>query len=101
MTIGDSRDINKLTDNVKVDMIFTCPPYADLEVYSDLKDDISNMEYKDFLIAYREIIKNSTNQLQDNRFAIFVVGEVRDKKGAYYNLIGDTIQAFKDAGLDY
>ena len=100
-TIGDSRDINKLTDNVKADMIFTCPPYADLEVYSDLKDDISNMEYKDFLIAYREIIKNSTNQLQDNRFAIFVVGEVRDKKGAYYNLIGDTIQAFKDAGLDY
>ena len=100
-TIGDSRDINKLTDNVKADMIFTCPPYADLEVYSDLKDDISNMEYKDFLIAYREIIKNSTNQLRDNRFAIFVVGEVRDKKGAYYNLIGDTIQAFKDAGLDY
>jgi len=100
-TIGDSTDINNLTDNVKADMIFSCPPYADLEVYSDLKGDISNMAYDDFLIAYRDIINNSAKQLKEDRFAVFVVGEVRDKKGAYYNLIGDTIQAFKDAGLIY
>ncbi len=100
-TIGDSTDINNLTDNVKADMIFSCPPYADLEVYSDLKCDISNMAYDDFLIAYRDIINNSAKQLKEDRFAVFVVGEVRDKKGAYYNLIGDTIQAFKDAGLSY
>jgi hypothetical protein len=27
------------------------------------------------------------------------VGEVRDKKGHYYNFVGDTVTAFLDAGL--
>ena len=29
------------------------------------------------------------------------MGEVRDKKGNYYNFVGDTIRAFLDAGLKY
>jgi hypothetical protein len=28
-----------------------------------------------------------------------VVGEVRDKKGNYIDFVGDTVQAFRDAGL--
>lgn len=40
--------------------------------------------------------------LKDNRFACFVVGEVRDKKtGFYRNFVGDTIQAFVNAGAYY
>ena len=83
------------------DMLFTCPPYADLEVYSDDPRDISNMPYADFMKAYREIIKNSTALLKDDRFAVIVIGEVRGKDGEYVNFVGDTIQAFKDAGLHY
>ena len=30
-----------------------------------------------------------------------MVAEVRDKKGNYYNFVGDTVQAFKNAGLAY
>ena len=33
-------------------MLFTCPPYADLEVYSDLEEDISNMPYEKFKQIY-------------------------------------------------
>ena len=47
----------------------------------------------------REIIKKACDRLKNDRFACFVVGEVRDKKGNYYNFVGDTVQAFKDAGL--
>lgn len=98
-SIGDSLNINDLTNNVEADMIFSCPPYADLEVYSDLKEDISNMDYKDFMNIYREIIKNSCKQLKKDRFAVFAVGDIRDKKGFYQNFVSDTIKAFLDAGL--
>lgn len=82
--------------------VFSCPPYADLEKYSDLKGDISNMEYPRFLEVYRAIIKMACDHLKQNRFAVFVVGEVRNKKsGIYQNFIADTIKAFTDAGLKY
>jgi len=80
------------------DFVFSCPPYADLEVYSDNPADISTMEYADFLIAYRTIIAQSIERLNNDRFAMFVVGDVRDKKGNYRNFISDTIAAFQDAG---
>jgi hypothetical protein len=82
-------------------MIFSCPPYADLEVYSDDPKDLSNMTYTDFIEVYRRIIAKCVAQLKDNRFAVFVVGEVRDKKGNYYNFVGDTIKAFTDAKMHY
>jgi len=46
------------------DLIFSCPPYANLEVYSDLKEDLSNMDYKDFKIKYRAIIELSVKKLK-------------------------------------
>lgn len=98
---GDSLEIDSFFFKEKFDLIFSCPPYADLEVYSDDPRDLSNMEYKKFLKTYRNIIKKSCDKLNDNRFAVFVVGEVRDKNGIYRNFIGETIQAFQEAGLQY
>lgn len=99
--IGDSRNIASSFEGLRADMLFTCPPYADLEVYSDDPADISNMGYADFMEAYREIISESCKLLKDDSFACVVVGEVRDSKGNYYNFVGDTIKAFIDAGLEY
>ena len=98
---GDSQNIDKTCADVKADLIFSCPPYANLEVYSDDPKDLSTFTYPEFKSAYFEIIKKSCNLLKDNAFACFVVGEVRDKKGNYYNFVGDTIQAFLAAGLTY
>ena len=96
----DSRNIDLLVKE-KHDFLLTCPPYADLEVYSDDPRDISNMPYNEFKEAYFEIIKKACDKLKDNAFAAIVVGEVRDKQGYYYNFIGDTIKAFEEAGLKY
>lgn len=95
---GDSDKL--LDDNwqTKFDFIFSCPPYADLEVYSDLPDDLSNMDYKDFVLKYRSIIQKALKLLKPNSYAVFVVGEVRDKDGFYYDFVGDTKRAFIDAG---
>lgn len=99
--IGDSRNIDSICGDIKADLVFSCPPYADLEVYSDDPQDLSTLNYPEFIEAYRYIIKESCRLLKDDAFACFVVGEVRDKKGNYYNFVGDTIQAFIDAGLNY
>ncbi len=97
--IGDSLHIDKIAKDYKADMIFSCPPYADLEVYSDAKEDISNMPYKQFIEVYNQIIKKSCDQLKEDRFAVFVVGDVRDKKGFYQNFVSDTIMAFWNCGV--
>ena len=36
--------------------------------------------------------------LKPDRFACFVVGDVRDSKGIYRNFVSDTISAFQNAG---
>ena len=40
-TCGDSLNIDTIAKGYEADLLFSCPPYADLEVYSDLKEDIS------------------------------------------------------------
>jgi tRNA G10 N-methylase Trm11 len=104
-TIGDSQQIDDILRAAKIepkfDMIFSCPPYADLEVYSNDKRDLSNMDYQQFIEAYRTIIEKSCKMLKNNRFAVFVVGDIRDKKGVYRNFVGDTIKAFTDCGMLY
>ena len=98
----DSSKMSEVLGSDMYDFVFSCPPYADLEKYSDIAGDISNMDYPQFLETYRAIIKAAGSHLKDNRFAVFVVGEVRNKKtGEYYNFVPDTIKAFEDAGLKY
>lgn len=95
----DSRNIAKACKDVRADFIFSCPPYADLEVYSDDPKDLSTLAYAEFREAYAHIIKETCSILKPDRFACFVVGDVRDKKGFYYGFPWHTIQAFEDAGL--
>lgn len=98
---GDSRDIEAILHGRKFDFLITCPPYADLERYSDDPDDLSTLGYEDFRNAYFDIIKKSCSMLKDNTFACAVVGDVRGKDGNYYGFMPDTIEAFRLAGLEY
>lgn len=101
--VGDGADVASLAEG-PFDLLFTCPPYADLERYSDDPRDLSTMKYPAFLRAYRAIIGAAAELLDQDRFAAIVVAEVRDTKardGKYRNFIADTIQAFSDAGLSY
>jgi hypothetical protein len=98
---GDSRNIDSICHDIRADFVFSCPPYADLEVYSDDPLDLSTLQYEDFRPAYFDIVKKACQLLKQDRFACFVVGDVRDKKGNYYNFVGDTVEAFRAAGLSY
>jgi len=96
---GDAMDVRKLTDPAKFDYLFSCPPYGDLEVYSDDPRDISTMDSGKFEESYRSILIRSAYQLKEDRFATIVIGDVRGKDGNYRNLPGLTIDAMKGAGL--
>lgn len=102
-THGDSCDIYNIVkgmiDDDTVDFIFSCPPYFNLERYSDDPNDLSNCSWPDFCERYTHIIKESCRLLSDNSFACFVVSDVRDEKGFYRCLPELTIKAFCDAGL--
>lgn len=80
------------------DFAFTCPPYHDLEVYSDDPNDLSNMPYEQFKTKYAAIIKHTVHLLRPNSFAAIVVGDIRDKNGFYKNFNGFTKEAFLAAG---
>ena len=97
---GDSNiELDKIGN--EYDFVFSCPPYADLEVYSELEGDISNMDYKGFMIAYESIISKACSKLKSGGYACFVVGEVRDKKGNYIGFVPDTIKTFTKCGMNY
>ena len=99
--VGDSRDIRQHAAGVDADFVFSCPPYADLEVYSDDERDISTLDYAEFRKAYFHIVAETCSLLKEDRFAAFVVGEVRGKDGNYYGFVPDTIEAFRRAKLAF
>lgn len=93
---GDSMET--LPDAPLADMVFSCPPYGDLEVYSANPNDLSNMEWHTFVAAYKRIILRSVERMKPDSFACFVVGDFRDKKGHYRNFVSTTIEAFEECG---
>ena len=99
--LDSSENILNYVEPESQDFILSCPPYADLEVYSNQENDISNLKYGDFKNVYGKIIGECYKALKPNRFAVFVVGEVRGKDGIMYNFLGDTIELFKKAGFKY
>lgn len=94
----DSQNADKYVSDESCDMILSCPPYGDLEKYSDDPRDISNMKYDDFLSVYRKIISIAVRKLKQDRFAFWVVADIRDKEGFFRDFVGDTIRAFEDYG---
>lgn len=98
---GDSYDYTR-SSTEQYDMFLTCPPYYNLEIYSDNECDLSNFgTYEEFITRYRDIISQSYNILCDDTFAVIVVEEIRKPTGEFYGFVPDTIKAFTDAGFVY
>lgn len=95
----NSLNADKYIKDESVDMVFTCPPYFDLEKYSDDPNDLSNMKYDDFKQAYKRIFEIACRKLKDNRFAVVVVGDIRDKKGFYRGFVDYTKECLWASGM--
>ena len=96
-----NEDCLKFEANTKSDLVFTCPPYYNLEKYTDLEQDLSNCKtYQDFIQRYTSVIELCYNILEDDSFMVWVVSDVRDRKTTeYYGLVADTVKIAQSCGF--
>jgi DNA modification methylase len=96
----DGQNVQKHLEVKSQDMFFSCPPYFDLEEYSDLPNDASNQKsYEGFINILKTAFTGAMNCLKDDRFAIVVMSNVRAKDGAYYDICGDITRIMQGCGL--
>ncbi len=96
----DARNVLNHIEEKSQDLLFSCPPYFDLEVYSDLPNDASNQDnYEDFIKILDSAFTDAIKCLKNNRFAVITVGDVRDKQGFYYRFVDDIKDIFKRNNL--
>ena len=92
----DGQNVAKHFEPESQDLLFSCPPYYNLEVYSDMQNDASNQDsYEGFLEILENAFSNALKCLKQNRFAVIVVSDVRDRTtGSYYGLPYDVKRIF-------
>ena len=95
---GDGEECGRLCYET-FDMLIACPPYYDLEKYSEDDRDMSNMKYDEFDEKLKRVVKASVALLNNNRFAAYIVGQARDKKGEIHPMAPGVISAFNAAGM--
>jgi DNA methylase len=94
---GDGRFIH--TDKY-FDCAITCPPYYNLEQYSVLTSDLSNLQsYSEFNASMSLCAHSHFDRLKPGAFACIIVGNFRNNEGELINFPGDTIDNFKEAGF--
>lgn len=104
--LGDcTKTLELIPQGAMYDLVFTCPPYYDLEVYSDVTDNMGDMSvyhsYFSFMLWYEVIFKQAVIRLKPNRFLVVVVSDIRDKEGVYRGFVADNIACFKKLGLKF
>jgi len=98
-------DSSKFTPDQKYDLVFSCPPYYQVEDYLDYdgKPPIGELNsiptYEEFRDTLFEGYKNAISVLNDNCFFVVMTGDSRDKKGAYYGCEAEHELFFKSQGL--
>ncbi len=79
--IGDSSKVNlkEYMEKYKIknfQLIIYHPPYHDIIKFSDKKEDLSNaLSIKDFIERFNEVLNNTLQYLQKNRFFAVVIGD--------------------------
>lgn len=95
----DSRNMGQYIADDSADMVFTCPPYFDLEVYSDDPRDISGMDYEGFTAIFHEIMGKAAGKLKKGRFMVVVLSDVRGPDGNYRGIVEKLTAALQEQGL--
>lgn len=98
---GDSTKLDEIIPaNTQADMIFTSPPYYDLEIYSSDDDDLSGKKtYAEFMADYETIFTKAAKYLKPDRFLILKLGDIRDENGFYRNFLRDNIAIMERLGF--
>lgn len=89
------------TEDDSVDLVFTCPPYYNIEKYESVDGQMSDKPtYESFMESMNEASKNCFRVLKDGTFCVWVVGDFREG-GKLRNFHGDMIDSMVNSGFDY
>jgi len=100
--IINEDSINYKPQKEAYDFSFTCPPYYNLERYSNLDNDLSNNKsYNIFLDNIKKVLKNTYDALKSNSFCVWVVGNFRNKKGEMTHFNGDIVKLANEVGFKF
>lgn len=80
------------------DFLLACPPYWNLETYSDDARDLSNMGWDAFAAQYEAILARWFSALRDDRFGAIVIGDVRNSRGELMPFREATIRGAQAGG---
>jgi DNA modification methylase len=76
------------------DLVFTCPPYWDMEKYSKDENDLSTFKtYDEFLDGCNSRLELASQYLKDDGFLVVVLMDFR-RKGILHSWHTDTINHF-------
>ena len=96
---GDGTLMEEISDK-SADLIFTCPPYFNLEKYEAVPGQLSDEpRYESFMSKIDVCIGNCYRVLKSGAFACWVVGDLRTG-GGFQNFHGDVINSFKKHGFN-
>lgn len=101
---GDAGKLDELVPpKERFDLVFSSPPFYDLERYGGGKADLSEAaNYADFKHGLSRVLALSLRRLRDDRFAVFHIGEIRDRTtGFFRGLVPDLIELVEACGLRY
>jgi hypothetical protein len=96
---GDGRF---LAIDTLFDCAITCPPYFNLEKYSDQSNDLSNLgSYSEFNASMFLCAQAHRRRMKPGAFVCIITGNFRSKSGELIDFPGDTIINFREAGFLY
>jgi len=117
--LEDGTEIKRVVDEVNrtgeptVDIIFASPPYYKVEIYGEEKEQLSHLDYPDFLRAMKRGAENYYWALKPGKFCIMAVGDfrymervekdpehTRGKYKIFTSYHSDIIEVFKMAGFE-
>ena len=95
---GDARNLNFIPSS-SIDFVCTHPPYADIIKYSEgIKEDISHLSEKKFLLAMNQVAEESFRVLKSHKYCAILMGDMR-KNGRVVSLGFEVMQEFQKAGF--
>ena len=98
LILGDARMLTEIADN-SIDLICTHPPYANAIRYSENnQNDLSGLQYKDFLPALKDVANESYRVLKNGKYCAIMVGDLR-KNGSNIPLGFSTLSIFQSSGF--
>ena len=96
--LGDGTKLAETPHDI-ADLVFTCPPYHNIEKYESVHGQLSDHDsYSEFLRSIERCVMNMERVLKPGAFCVWVVGDWRES-GTFRSFHSDLIRLFTECSL--